>query len=82
MSKDCLWSPEDDQSILIEILSCNHQFFSELTLLLNIQGSKSVKNIYILVPKVYLLHLKVKHCQTVLTGKSIVWYCSGWSKLQ
>ena len=47
-----------------------------------------------ILSKVYLVHLKVKHCQTlrvvstftgqyestILTGKSIVWYCSGWSK--
>ena len=44
--------------------------------------------------KVHLVHLKIAHCQTLrvvstftgqnestfLTGESIVWYCSGWSK--
>ena len=49
-----------------------------------------------ILPKTYLLHLKFQHCQTLrvvrtftgqmsrsfLTGKSIVWYCSGWSKWQ
>ena len=52
---------------------------------------KISKNIDILA-KVYLVHLIVKQRQTqkvhlqvkmslqFLTGKSIVWYCSGWSK--
>ena len=46
-----------------------------------------------ILAKIYLLHLKVKHCQTwvhlqvkmswpFLTGKSIVLYCWGWSKWQ
>ena len=44
-----------------------------------------------ILPKVYLVHLKVEHCQTLrvvrtftgqneLTVMSIGWYCSGWSK--
>ena len=37
------------------------QYTSLLTLLL-LQRSKSVK---MLIPRVYLLHLKVKHCQTL-----------------
>ena len=48
-------------SCFISFTCCNE---IPLTLLLLQQGSESVK-IWIYFPKVYLLHLKVKHCQTL-----------------
>ena len=78
-------------SALTHILCVNYVSYLLVNLTLILTARVKISQNFDILPKVYLVHLKVEHCQTLrvvrtFTGQnestvmSIVWYCSVWSK--